>query len=155
MLSIDALVYTTLVANARNFGFNPGDTIAESKLLHPNVYASVSEDNATEIRNALASDISAGGDFTHEVGQLIATSIQGGAIKTALNGVIESLSSASVSTATIADLDAIPPSFADVGAARTAVNDLRTDVNADIQALKTKLNELITSLRSAGLVSGS
>lgn len=153
--STKALIYLTLTALAPRLGFNPGLNMAECEALHPDVFSTLSEGNATAILNALTADITTQGDITESVNQIISVSLQNGAIKTAINGVFQSLASTEVASIGLVSLNAIPATFATLDAARTAVNDLRADVDSDLHDLAAKLNALIASLASVGLVSGT
>jgi len=49
---------------------------------------------------------------------------------------------------TVTPLTAIPASFADETAARSAVNTLRTDVEARLEALEAKVNLMVAALQA-------
>jgi predicted RecA/RadA family phage recombinase len=53
---------------------------------------------------------------------------------------------------TTSDMTAIAATYADLAAARTSVNTLRTDAEARLDAIEAKLDALLTSLRAAGLI---
>ena len=53
---------------------------------------------------------------------------------------------------TTTNMTAIAGSYADLAAARTSVNTLRTDAEARLDAIEAKLDALLGSLRAAGLI---
>jgi hypothetical protein len=154
MNSVNKLIFLMLTALAKNSGFNPGQTLAESMALHPHLYSAISETQTEDVINTLTADIGTTGDITTAVNGLIDTSIGSGSIKNFVDSVYAAIASNEVTAITVPALDAIPASFADLAAARTAINDMRTDVNTDIQAIATKLNALIASLNNGGIATG-
>ena len=50
------------------------------------------------------------------------------------------------------DMTAIAATYADLAAARTSVNSLRTDAEARLDALDSKINAILLSLKNAGLM---
>ncbi len=53
---------------------------------------------------------------------------------------------------TTANLTAIAATYADLAAARTSVNTLRTDTEARLDAIESKLDALIAALKTAGMM---
>lgn len=51
------------------------------------------------------------------------------------------------------NLPAVPATFADLAAARTAVEAQRAAVEARLDTIETKVNEIITKLKTAGIIS--
>lgn len=51
------------------------------------------------------------------------------------------------------DMTAIPASFADLAAARSAVNTLRSDAEARLDAIEAKIDAILAALQSAGMMS--
>lgn len=52
----------------------------------------------------------------------------------------------------VANLTAVPAEFADLAAARVAVNTLATETEARLDAIEAKIDALITSLKNASIV---
>lgn len=53
------------------------------------------------------------------------------------------------------DLTAIAASYADLAAARTSVNTLRTDAEARLDAIETKIDAITAALIAAGMMAAS
>ena len=60
---------------------------------------------------------------------------------------------ASVAAIVPSDMTAIAATYADLAAARTSVNALRTDAEARLDAVESKVNEIVAALKAAGLMS--
>lgn len=51
------------------------------------------------------------------------------------------------------DLTAIPGSFADLAAARSAVNTLKSDAESRLDAIEAKIDAVLAALQAAGMMS--
>lgn len=72
-------------------------------------------------------------------------------------GAVDSVGQAAVVAAlgTTTNLTAIAASYADLAAARTSVNTLRTDTEARLDAIDAKVDAVIASLKAASLMASS
>lgn len=71
------------------------------------------------------------------------------------NGTAGAVGAHVAALGTTTNLTAIGATFADLPAARTAVNTLRTDAEARLDAIEAKVDALIASLQTAGTLAAA